>query len=96
MMGLAIDGITSFSVKPMRLVGCFGLVASLLGIIGIIWALVCVAIGQTVSGWASVIVVVSFFGGAQMLSLGVVGEYVGKTYLESKRRPRYVVSNRTK
>ena len=56
----------------------------------------CVAIGQTVSGWASVIVVVSFFGGAQMLSLGVVGEYVGKTYLESKRRPRYIVSNRTK
>lgn len=95
MVGLAVDGITSLSIKPIRLVTFFGLAASLVGLIGIIWALVTWAMGHTVSGWASMVMVICFFGGVQMLSLGVIGEYVGKTYLETKRRPRYIISERT-
>ena len=95
MVGLAVDGITSLSIKPIRLVTFFGLAASLVGLIGIIWALATWAMGHTVSGWASMVMVICFFGGVQMLSLGVIGEYVGKTYLETKRRPRYIISERT-
>ena len=95
MVGLAVDGITSLWIKPISLVTFFGLAASLVGLIGIIWALATWAMGHTVSGWASMVMVICFFGGVQMLSLGVIGEYVGKTYLETKRRPRYIISERT-
>lgn len=95
MLGLAVDGITSLSIRPIRMVTFFGFSVSLIGIIGIIWAVLSWAAGHTVSGWASVLVALCFFGGVETLSLGVVGEYVGKTYLEAKGRPRFVISEHT-
>lgn len=95
MISLALNGITSMSVKPIRIVSGLGLVFSLLGLVGFLWALVAFATGQAVAGWASTVVLVSLIGGIQLLSLGVIGEYVGKLYLEVKQRPRYAVEQRT-
>ncbi len=95
MVALALDGITSLSVKPIRLISAFGLVVSLVSFFGILWAVLSNLFGSTVSGWASTLCVVCFMGGIQLLCLGVIGEYVGKTYMETKGRPRYIVSDRT-
>jgi len=95
MLSLAIDGITSLSVKPIRLITMIGLVASMLGILGIVWSIVMAFSGTTVAGWASMICIVCFMGGIQLFSLGVLGEYIGKIYLETKHRPRYIISERT-
>ena len=95
MIGLAIDGITSLSVEPIHLIAKIGIVISLIGVIGIIWVFIRAFSGHTVIGWASMMCVIFFLGGMIMLSLGVIGEYVGKTYLESKHRPRYIISERT-
>jgi glycosyltransferase involved in cell wall biosynthesis len=95
MLALAIDGITSLSTKPITLIGEVGFVISLLGFLGILWAIGDAILHQTVPGWASIVCIVCFLGGIQLLSLGVIGEYVGKTYMESKHRPRYIISERT-
>ena len=95
MIGLAIDGITSLSVEPIHLIAKIGIVISLIGVIGIIWVFIRAFSGDTVIGWASMMCVIFFLGGMIMLSLGVIGEYVGKTYLETKHRPRYIISERT-
>ena len=95
MLALAVNGITSLSVKPIRLITWTGLAVALASLVAIVWVLVAHATGATVAGWASTIAAVCFMGGVQMLSLGVMGEYVGKIYLESKHRPRYVISERT-
>lgn len=95
MLGLAIDGITSLSIKPISIITSFGFIVSLVGFIGIIWAIIDVALGNTVAGWASTVCIVCFLGGVQLLSLGVIGEYIGKIYMETKHRPRYIISNRT-
>ncbi|WP_343005625.1 MULTISPECIES: glycosyltransferase family 2 protein [unclassified Collinsella] len=95
MLALAVNGITSLSVKPIRLITWTGLAVALASLVAIIWVLVAHATGATVTGWASTTAAVCFMGGVQMLSLGVIGEYVGKIYLESKHRPRYVISERT-
>ena len=95
MLGLAIDGITGLSIKPIRLITFMGLLVSLLSFAGIIYAVTAVAAGSAVSGWASTVCIVCFLGGIQLISLGVIGEYVGKTYLETKHRPRYIVAERT-
>ena len=95
MIKLAIEGITSLSTKPIQVITGFGLFTVFLGIIGIIWAIVMAIIGNTVAGWASLLCIVLFMGGVQLLSLGIIGEYVGKIYLETKQRPRYIVSERT-
>lgn len=95
MASLALDGITSLSVKPIRIITISGFIISILSLIGIIWAVVVALTGHSVSGWASMTVVICFFGGVQMLSIGVIGEYVGKTYLESKHRPRYFIAEST-
>jgi hypothetical protein len=68
---------------------------ALVGFIGVIWAIVEAILGQTVAGWASILCVVCFMGGIQLLSLGIIGEYVGKIYMETKARPRYIISERT-
>ena len=94
MMALAVDGITSMSIRPVAIVAAVGIAVSLIGAIGVIWAVVMAIIGRTVPGWASTVCIVCFLGGLQMLSLGVIGIYVGKTYLETKRRPRYIISER--
>lgn len=95
MLALAFDGITSLSVKPITLIAEFGILTAVIGFVGILWAIVMALIGHTVAGWASLICIVCFLGGIQLLSLGIIGEYVGKTYLETKHRPRYIISART-
>lgn len=95
MMALAFDGITSLSIKPIRLIITFGFLVTFLSVIAIIWAIVTFLMGNTVSGWASLICIVCFFGGTILMSLGIIGEYVGKTYIEVKARPRYIISERT-
>lgn len=91
MLALALEGITSFSVTPLRIVTALGFVISILSSLGIIYTLAQYFMGHTVSGWASVILAVLFIGGVQMLCLGVIGEYIGKIYMESKRRPKYFI-----
>ncbi len=95
MVSLAVDGITSFSIKPIRLITAFGCIVAVLSFVGIIWAVVSSFMGHTVAGWASIICIVCFMGGIQLLCLGVIGEYIGKIYLETKSRPRYIISERT-
>ena len=95
MLALAFDGITSLSVKPIRMIASFGFLVALISLIGIIWAVVNAFTGSSVAGWASIICVVCFIGGIQMLCLGVIGEYIGKIYLETKHRPRFIISERT-
>lgn len=95
MLLFALDGITSLSVKPIYLILWFGMISSFIGFIGILYALVAVLMGNAVHGWASTICIVCFLGGIQTLSIGVIGEYIGKIYLETKHRPRYIISERT-
>ncbi|MBR3764944.1 MAG: glycosyltransferase family 2 protein [Clostridia bacterium] len=95
MLALAFDGITSLSVKPIRMVFFAGLLIMLLSFIGIIWAVIAAFMGKSVAGWASLACIVCFMGGVQCLFLGVIGEYIGKIYLEVKGRPRYIISDRT-
>ena len=96
MLTLAFDGITSFSNKPIRLISLAGILVSFLGFAGIIWAFIAYLTGHTVAGWASMVCVVCFFGGIQLICTGVLGEYIGKISMEVKKRPRYIISERTK
>lgn len=95
MIHLAVDGITSLSIKPINIISGFGTLISVVGFIGIIWAIVGFLSGNTVPGWASTVCIVCFMGGIQLLSIGVLGQYIGKTYLETKRRPRFIISEKT-
>lgn len=95
MLALAFDGITSLSNKPIRLITALGLVVSLMSFAGVIWAVLQALLGDSVSGWASTVSIVCFMGGIQLICLGVIGEYIGKIYLETKARPRYIISERT-
>ena len=95
MVALALNGITSLSVKPIRLITAMGVVVSLVGFVGVVWALVTAIQGHAIAGWTLTVAIICFMGGVQLLSLGVIGEYVGKIYLESKHRPRYIVGERT-
>ena len=95
MIGLAVDGITSLSVKPLHLIMTFGIIVAMLSFIGCIWALVTVLCGKAVQGWASMTCIICFVGGVQLISLGIIGEYIGKIYMETKARPRYIISERT-
>ena len=94
MLALAIDGITSLSTKPIRIITTFGFVTAILSLIGIIWSVIAFALGKTVAGWASLVTIIFFFSGIQLLSLGVIGEYIGKIYLETKARPRFIIEKR--
>ncbi len=89
MIRFAIDGITSFSVKPLKLISNLGIITCVLSIIGFIYALVSYFMGAAQSGWPSTICSIWFIGGLQMLCIGIVGSYVGKIYSEVKQRPRY-------
>lgn len=95
MLALAFDGITSLSVKPIRLITGFGALVSVISFVGVIWAVVEAILGSTVAGWASTTSIVCFMGGIQLLCLGVIGEYIGKIYLETKQRPRFIISETT-
>lgn len=91
MLNFAIDGITSFSVQPLRLITLLGFIAVIISIVEVIYAVICHCIGTTISGWTSLLVSVWFIGGLLLLSVGVIGEYIGKIYKEVKRRPRYLI-----
>jgi dolichol-phosphate mannosyltransferase len=93
MVRLALDGIVSFSVVPLRLIALLGLATTLLGVVYGVFALIAHLAGRVQTGWTSVIVLILVFGGVQLLSLGIVSEYVGRTYEEAKRRPRYVIDH---
>lgn len=95
MIALAVDGITSLSVKPLRLITGFGVFVALISFIGVLWALISALCGATVAGWASMTCIVCFVSGVQLICLGVIGEYIGKIYMETKQRPRYIISKRT-
>jgi polyisoprenyl-phosphate glycosyltransferase len=95
MLGLALDGLTSFSLVPLRLASWVGFAASAAAMLGVVYALsVRLLTKQWVPGWATVFVAVLFLGGVQLLALGIIGEYVGRAYVESKRRPLYLLEER--
>lgn len=95
MLALAFEGITSLSVKPLHIITGLGCFIALLSFIGVIWSM-CVAFsGASVPGWASMTCIICLLGGVQLICLGVLGEYIGKIYLEVKQRPRYIISERT-
>ena len=89
MLNFAIDGITSFSVKPVRMVFMMGVLFLLIALIMLIYVLTAVALGRSVSGWPSLILSVWLVGAFILIGLGIIGEYVGKIYIEVKNRPRY-------
>ena len=91
MLSFAIDGITSFSVKPLRILTLLGAIIALFSFCVGVWALITKAMGEAVSGWTSMVVSMYFLGGIQLLGLGIMGEYIGKIYTEVKHRPRYFV-----
>lgn len=95
MLALAFDGITSLSIRPIKIIGSVGFFCSLLGMIGILWSIISAIAGSTVSGWASTVCIVCFLGGVQLVSIGILGEYIGKIYLETKQRPKFIISERT-
>ena len=95
MLALAFDGITSLSVKPIRIITGVGVFISVISFLLILYALIAWISGRAVAGWASTLIAVALLGGIQLISLGVIGEYIGKIFLETKQRPRYIVSERT-
>lgn len=95
MLALAFDGITSLSIRPIRMITGLGVFIAFLSFVGVIWSVTMRYIGNTVSGWASMTSLICFIGGVQLVCLGILGEYIGKIYLETKARPRYIISERT-
>lgn len=95
MLSLALDGITSLSVRPIRIITSIGAFIAFLSVIGMIWCVVVKFMGMSVSGWSSMVCIICMLGGVQITSLGVIGEYIGKIYLETKQRPRYIIAERT-
>lgn len=96
MVGLAVEGITSFSTKPMHWIMVLGVAAVLVGLVMLVYTIVSVATGHAVAGWGSMMVSIWLVGGLVMVSLGITGEYIGKIYLEVKHRPRYIVETELK
>ena len=93
MLALAFDGISSFSVKPIRFIVGLGFVIFFISILMLAYSIWQFAIGDTVPGWSSLIVSIWALGGLQLLAIGVVGEYIGKVYMETKARPKYAVQD---
>lgn len=91
MLAFAFDGITSFSIKPIRLITSLGVITFILSVVFALYALISFAIHHTVPGWTSTVLSIWFFGSLQIIAIGIVGEYIGKIYLESKHRPRFFI-----
>lgn len=89
MFALAINGITSFSIAPLRFISFMGAFLFFCSLISCTWVIIIVQKGESVPGWASIVAIVSFLGGIQLLALGVIGEYIGKIFMETKQRPPY-------
>ena len=96
MLALAFEGITSLSVKPLHIITGLGCFIAALSFIGVLWSVVVALCGNSVPGWASMTCIICLLGGVQLTCLGVLGEYIGKIYMEVKQRPRYIISQRTK
>ena len=94
MVSFALEGITSCSVKPLRIITLLGLLISVVSALYLIYVIIGYFIGNTISGWTTQIVLTCFFGGFQILCMGVIGEYVGKIYSEVKKRPRYIIQDK--
>ena len=92
MLSFAWDGITSFSIKPIKLILSIGIIILFLSMLVIIYSIIMKFLGRTVSGWTFIMCSIWFIAGVQMVSLGVIGEYIGKIYSETKKRPRYFIS----
>ncbi len=91
MLAFAMDGITSFSVRPLKMISSLGIIISFLSVFGLLYALISKALGAAVSGWTAIVASIWLLGGIQLLSLGIIGEYIGKMYNEVKARPKYIV-----
>lgn len=95
MLHLALEGITSLSVQPLHVITGLGMGIAILSFVGVVWSIIVALTGNAVPGWASTTCIVCFIGGIQLICLGILGEYIGKIYLEVKARPRYIISDRT-
>lgn len=95
MLSFAFDGITSFSINPIRMISSLGVIACVFAVAMAIYAIVQKFMGHTDAGWASIMCSIWFIGGLQLLSIGLIGEYIGKMYKEVKRRPRYIIEKFT-
>ena len=95
MLSLAFEGITSLSVRPLHIITGIGCFIALLSFIGVIWSVAVALCGNSVPGWASMTCIICLLGGVQLTCLGILGEYIGKIYMEVKQRPRYIISDRT-
>ena len=91
MLAFATDGITSFSIKPIRLITTCGILIFAISLVMLLYFLIVHFMGRTVAGWTSMIVSIWAIGGLQLLAIGIVGEYIGKIYLETKERPKYII-----
>lgn len=94
MLGFALEGVLSFSVKPIRIITISGVIISILSFFMLIYSIVGHLISGNVAGWTTIIVLICFFGGFQIFCIGIIGEYIGKIYQETKQRPRYVIEKR--
>ena len=95
MLALAFDGITSLSIKPIRIITGFGMLISLASFLAILWVFISYFRGVVVPGWSSTLCCVCLLGGIQLIAIGILGEYIGKIYLETKHRPRFIIGGRT-
>lgn len=93
MLHLAVDGITSFSIKPLKLITTMGMIISIFSFLIMLYSLTVKLLGYTVAGWTFIIISIWLIGGIQMLFLGIIGEYIGKIYAETKHRPKYFIED---
>lgn len=94
MLIFAMDGITSFSIKPIRIISVLGFVIFILSFLALMYSLIVNFLDKTVAGWTSIVISIWMIGGIQLLSLGVIGEYIGKIYSETKKRPRFIIKDK--
>ena len=94
MIAFALDGITSFSIKPIRIITEIGFIIFFISIIALVYSIVVNFLGYTITGWTSLTLSIWTLGGIQILSLGVIGEYIGKIYSETKQRPKFIISDK--
>ena len=93
MLSFAIEGITSFAVRPIRLIASLGIFITFISVLIIIWAIIQKCTGSAEAGWTSLLASVWMIGGIQLFCIGIIGEYIGKIYMESKERPRYIIES---
>ena len=94
MISFALDGITSLSIKPIRFITCIGFTIFIASLLVAIYSIIVKILGNTVSGWASLTMSIWMIGGIQLLCLGIIGEYIGKVYNETKHRPRFIIKDK--